>query len=158
MKISKNNVATIHYTLKDDNGNVLDSSSGTDPLSYIHGQGQIIPGLENALENKSQGEKFTITISPENGYGERNEQMVQVVPKTEFQDASKIVEGMQFQVDTDDGPIVLTVIEVRNDEIVLDGNHPLAGVTLHFDIEVCDIREATEEELQHGHIHSQQCH
>ena len=156
MNITKNHVVSIHYSLKDSQGTLLDSSEGKTPLTYIQGLGHIIPGLENALEGKGKGEKLQVTIPPEQAYGERNDQMTQSVPKTEFQDADKITPGMQFQVNTEDGgTLVVTVLEVRDSEVVLDGNHPLAGVTLHFNVEVVNIRQATEEELSHGHVHGE---
>ncbi len=154
MKIAKDHVVSIHYTLTDDKGTTLDSSIGADPLTYLHGLGHIIPGLENALSGKEKGDKFEITIKPEDAYGPRVEEMVQSVPKTEFQDVDQIQVGMQFQVDTEQGPMVLTVIEVKDNDLVLDGNHPLAGVTLNFDVEVSTVRAATAEELDHGHVHN----
>jgi FKBP-type peptidyl-prolyl cis-trans isomerase SlyD len=153
--ISKHQVVKINYTLKNDQGQVLDSSDQGGPLAYIHGIGHIIPGLEDALEGKGSGEKLNVSIPPEKAYGERNDQLVQAVPKTEFQDVDQLVTGMQFQVQTDQGPMILTVIEVRDQEVVLDGNHPLAGQTLHFDVEVLEIRAATQEELDHGHVHGE---
>lgn len=153
MNISKNSVVTIHYTLTDDQNKVLDTSSGKDPLIYIHGAGNIIPGLEQALEGRSAGDKFNVTIAPENAYGLRDESMTQSILKSEFQDGDKIKVGMRFQVNTEGGPLVLTVVEVKDTEIVVDGNHPLAGATLHFDVEVSAVREATNEELEHGHVH-----
>jgi FKBP-type peptidyl-prolyl cis-trans isomerase SlyD len=158
LNISKDSVVSIHYTLTDDQKQVLDSSSGKEPLVYIHGSGSIIPGLEQALEGKSQGEKLKVTILPEDAYGPRHAEMVQNVLKSEFQDADKIHVGMRFQVNTQGGPLVLTVIEVKETEVVVDGNHPLAGMTLHFDVEVTDIRTATEEELAHGHVHGEGGH
>lgn len=151
-------MVSIHYTLTDDQNKTLDTSAGGEPLIYIQGMGHIIPGLEKALEGKTKGTKFKISINPEDAYGIRNNQMIQTVPKTEFQDASKISVGMQFQVETDHAPMVLTVIEVKDQDIVLDGNHPLAGMKLHFDVEVVDLRNATAEELSHGHAHGPDGH
>jgi FKBP-type peptidyl-prolyl cis-trans isomerase SlyD len=153
LTIAKDKVVSIQYTLKDDSGNVLDSSEGEEPLIYIHGIGGLIPGLESELEGKGVGEKLQVTIAPENAYGPRRDEMVQSVPKTEFENHNELAVGNQFQVETDQGPMVLTVMEVKDDEVVLDGNHPLAGMTLHFDVEIIAIRDASEEELSHGHVH-----
>lgn len=158
MIISKHQVVSIHYTLTNDDGEVLDQSSGGDPLTYIHGAGNIIPGLENALEGKKMGDKLQVTIDPEDAYGHRDERMIQVVPKSEFGPETEVKEGMQFNAETQQGPIVVTVVEIRPTEVVLDGNHPLAGVTLHFDVEVTGLRPATDEEVSHGHVHGHGCH
>lgn len=153
MQITKNSVVTIQYTLKDDAGEVLDQSTPEEPLAYIHGLGHLIPGLENELDGKTSGDKLNTKIEPKDAYGERNDQMIQVVPKSEFENAESIQPGMQFQVESDEGPIFFTAVKVDENEITLDGNHPLAGVTLHFDVEITDVREATAEELDHGHVH-----
>jgi len=158
MKVEKDYVVSIHYTLKDDNKNTIDSSANGDPLVYIQGMGHIIPGLESALDGKAKGEQFSVTIQPEQAYGPRSEEKIQNVPKTEFQDAETITEGMQLKADTDHGPLIFTVIEVRENDIVLDGNHPLAGTTLNFEVEVHDVRKATAEELSHGHVHGEGGH
>lgn len=153
MNISNHSVVSIHYTLKDDQNKVLDSSSGSDPLMYIHGTGNIVPGLEQALEGRKVGDQFKVSIPPQEGYGPRDEKRVQSVQKKEFPNAEQVEVGMQFQVNTDNGPMVFTVVEVKDSEIVVDGNHPLAGATLHFDVEVTEVRKATQEELDHGHAH-----
>lgn len=158
MSITKNHVVTINYTLKDDDGNILDSSEQLGPLNYIHGHGHIIPGLESALDGKAKGEKLNVSVKPEEGYGERMDQLIQAVPKDQFDDADTVQVGSQFQVDTEHGPMILTVIEIKDAEFVLDGNHPLAGMHLHFDVEVVDMREATEQELDHGHVHGPHGH
>ena len=153
MVISSEKVVSIHYTLKDDKGTVLDSSSGGDPLSYLHGFGNIIPGLEDALEGKSIGAKFQVAVPPAKGYGERNEQMVQAIPKAQFQSPERLQKGVQFQLNGPQGPLILTVVDVKGDDVIVDANPPLAGQTLHFDVEVTEVREASEEELEHGHVH-----
>lgn len=153
MKISLNKVASIQYTLTDDAGEILDSSEGGEPLAYIHGQGNIIPGLESALEGKQVGDSFKVSIAPEQAYGEHDEALKQVVPKHMFGGVDEIEVGMQFHAQTDHGMQVITIAEVNGDDITVDGNHPLAGQTLHFDVTVVEIREATEEELDHGHVH-----
>lgn len=157
MTIVNNVVATINYTLKNGNDLTIDSSVDKDPLVYIHGMGHLIPGLEKSLEGKVKGDKVNAVISPDDAYGPRRDDMVQVVPKTEFKDIETMEIGTQFQVETENGDIIVTLIELRDEEVVLDGNHPLAGETLHFDVEIIDIREATEEELKSGHIHGKGC-
>jgi FKBP-type peptidyl-prolyl cis-trans isomerase SlyD len=153
MQIATNCVAYIHYTLKDDAGTVIDSSSGGEPLAYLHGAGNIVPGLEKALEGKQAGEKLSVKVAPEQGYGVRDEAMVQQVPRRSFQGVRDLKAGMQFQAQTEQGPVAVTVTQVQGDMVTVDGNHALAGVTLNFDIEVAKVREATPEELIHGHVH-----
>lgn len=153
MKISQNKVASIEYTLTDDSGDVLDTSVGGEPLAYIHGMGNIIPGLEAALEGKEVGDSLKVTVAPEDGYGEQNDALVQQVPREMFQGVDEIEIGMQFHAQTAQGLTVITVTEVVEDLITVDGNHPLAGKTLNFDVKVVDVRDATEEELEHGHAH-----
>jgi len=153
MQIANDKVVTIHYTLTNDEGDLLDSSKDQDPLAYLHGSGNIIPGLENALTGRSIGDTFKIEIAPEDGYGVRDNEMVQSVPRSAFEGVDDIEPGMQFQAQSPDGIQLVTVIDIDGDEVILDGNHPMAGITLHFDVEVTDIREATHEELEHGHVH-----
>lgn len=153
MQIANNKVVSIHYKLTNDEGSILDSSEGQEPLAYLHGLGNIIPGLENALTGRAVGDKFTVTIPPADGYGERDNEMVQSVPKSAFQGVDQIGPGMQFQAQSPDGMQLVTVIDVDGDEVILDGNHPMAGITLTFDVEVTEIRDATAEELDHGHVH-----
>ena len=153
MLIAADSVVLIHYTLKDDDGKVLDSSAGGEPLAYIQGHGNLVSGLEKALEGKSQGNRVEVSLPPEEGYGTRNEALVQRVPKRSLQGAGEIRKGMQFQAQTDEGMRVFTVTAVVGDMVSLDGNHPLADQTLHFDVEVIEVRAATAEELEHGHVH-----
>ena len=153
MQIAADSVVLIHYTLKDDDGKVLDSSAGGEPLAYIQGHGNLVSGLEKALEGKSQGNRVEVSLPPEEGYGTRNEALVQRVPKRSLQGAGEIRKGMQFQAQTDEGMRVFTVTAVVGDMVSLDGNHPLADQTLHFDVEVIEVRAATAEELEHGHVH-----
>ncbi len=153
MQVSENKVVSIHYTLKNDAGEIIDSSTGRDPLTYLHGAGNIIPGLEKALAGKDSGEHVDVSVAPEEAYGSRNESLIQAVPKEAFEGVDKIEPGMQFQAQTPSGMQVLTVVEVKDDEVVVDGNHPLAGQTLHFSVDIAEVREATEEELSHGHAH-----
>ncbi len=153
MEITADRVVLIHYTLKDDSGSILDSSAGGDPLAYIQGHGNLVSGLEKALEGKSEGNSLSVSLAPADGYGERDAGLVQRVPKRALQSAGNIAKGMQFQASTDDGMRMFTVTAVIGDMVTLDGNHPLADKTLHFDVNVVGVREATQEELEHGHVH-----
>ncbi|HXD37688.1 MAG TPA: peptidylprolyl isomerase [Rhodanobacter sp.] len=153
MQISRNSVAAFHYTLTDEQSQVIDSSTGRDPLTYLHGGGQIVPGLEKQLEGRSAGDKFTADVAPEEGYGVHHPELMQEVPRSAFQGVEDIQPGMQFQGRGPQGEINVTVTRVENDKVFIDGNHPLAGKTLHFAIEVTDVRAASEEELAHGHVH-----
>jgi FKBP-type peptidyl-prolyl cis-trans isomerase SlyD len=153
MSIIKDSVASFHYTLKDDDGNTIDSSVGQEPLPYLHGAGNIVPGLERELEGKKTGDKLSVIVKPADGYGELNESLVQELPKTMFAGVDDIEAGMEFHAETDNGQQMVTVTKVEGDSVIIDGNHPLAGKNLHFDIEVTDVREASPEELEHGHVH-----
>ncbi len=147
-------VVSIHYKLTNAEGKVLDSSEGTDPLNYLHGAGNIIPGLENALVGKVKGDSLEVTIQPEEAYGLPVPELVQKVPMEMFQGVEKIDIGMVFQTQTPEGQaMMVTVTAIEGDEVTIDGNHPLAGETLTFNVTVDDIRDATEEEVQHGHVH-----
>jgi FKBP-type peptidyl-prolyl cis-trans isomerase SlyD len=153
MQIAQKTVAAFHYTLTDDEGQVIDSSEGREPLTYIHGNGQIVPGLEKQMEGRKAGEKFTADVAPAEGYGEHHAELMQEVPKSAFQGVEDIQPGMQFQGQGPQGEINVTVSKVEGDTVFIDGNHPLAGKTLHFAIEVADVRDASTEELEHGHVH-----
>lgn len=152
MQIGKNKVVSINYTLRDNDGNVIDSSDGGAPLVYIQGIGNLIPGMEEGLEGKKKGDKLDIKVSPEKGYGERNEESIQQVPMSAF-GGQEVKEGMQFHAQTPNGNQTVTITHVGTDTVTVDGNHPLAGVELNFAVEVMDIRDATSEELAHGHVH-----
>lgn len=152
--IANNHVVEFNYTLKDNEGNVIDQSPAGQPLAYLHGHQNIIPGLESQLAGKTVGDKFTATINPADAYGEFDDAAVQEVPRDNFQGVDNIQPGMQFQSQTDDGQVMLvTVRDVQDDMVIVDANHPLAGKTLHFDVEVTNVRDASAEELQHGHAH-----
>lgn len=152
--IKTDTVVLIHYTLRNDEGEELDSSAGGEPLPYLQGHGNIVPGLERALEGKAVGFKGIIVVAPEDAYGELDGSDPQGVPRDAFPEELELEEGMQFVVENDLGEqIPVWVIGVEGDEILLDTNHPLAGEELHFEIEVVGIRAATAEELQHGHPH-----
>ncbi|MEC8646572.1 MAG: peptidylprolyl isomerase [Candidatus Latescibacterota bacterium] len=154
MHIAEQSVVSIHYTLTNDAGETLDTSDGREPLVYIHGAQNIIPGLENELTGKSVGDSFDVTIQPEEAYGTVNPELVQTVPHSAFEGVEKVEPGMQFQARGDNGETqVITVTEVGDSGVTVDGNHPLAGQVLNFSVRVEEIREATEEEIAHGHIH-----
>lgn len=146
-------VVTMHYTLTNDDGQVLDSSSGGDPLSYLHGRGNIIAGLEQALEGNAAGFQADVTVEAADGYGERSEDMVVTASREQFDPAMDLKPGLQVMAQGPNGPVVFTVSEVTDEEVTLDGNHPLAGQRLHFAVEITEVRAATAEELEHGHVH-----
>ncbi|QJQ95743.1 MULTISPECIES: peptidylprolyl isomerase [Halomonadaceae] len=155
MQIAQNSVVAFHYTLTNDAGEVLDSSEGREPLTYLHGAGNIIPGLEKELEGRQSGDKLQVTVAPEEGYGQTQEALVQEVPMESFQGVENVEPGMQFQAQTQGGPLMVTVTKVEGDSVTVDGNHPLAGQTLNFDVEIATVREASKEELEHGHVHGE---
>ncbi|MBB3191524.1 FKBP-type peptidyl-prolyl cis-trans isomerase [Halomonas cerina] len=158
MQIAQNAVVAFHYTLTNDAGEVLDSSEGREPLTYLHGAGNIIPGLEKELEGHTVGDKLQAKVSPEEGYGEVQPQLVQEVPRDAFQGVESVEPGMQFQAQTQGGPLMVTVTKVEGDTVTVDGNHPLAGQQLNFDVEVAEVREASQEEVEHGHVHGEGGH
>jgi len=153
MQIAQDAVVSIHYTLTNDKGETLDSSAGADPLVYLHGNGNLIPGLERALVGKQAGDKVIVKIAPADAYGEFDQSLIQQVPLRSFKGVGKVQAGMQFQVQANGGPRMVTVTKVVGDMVTVDGNHALAGQTLNFDVEITDVRAATEEELSHGHVH-----
>ena len=154
MLVDADKVVLIHYTLTDDSGEELDTSSGREPLAYLHGKGNIIPGLESALMGKKAGEKLNVQVEPAEGYGERDVQLVQDVPRQAFENVGEVNPGMQFQAQTPQGQTrVVTVTQVADDVVTVDANHPLAGARLTFDVEIAEVRDATAEELAHGHVH-----
>ena len=148
MEIAYQKMVKIHYTLKDTDGNQLDSSLGGEPLEYMHGIGSLIPGLEKELEGKKPGDKFHSEIEPALGYGEYDEKLVAEVPRSQFDANFEIEVGQQFQADTATGPMIVKVTKIADDKITVDGNHELAGKKLCFDVEVVDVRDATEAELE----------
>ncbi|RQW61628.1 peptidylprolyl isomerase [Vibrio viridaestus] len=158
MKIEKNVVVSLAYQLKLDDGVVVDQSTVDAPLDYLHGHNNLITGLESELEGKAVGDKFTAVIAPEDAYGEHNEALVQRVPANVFQGVDQLEVGMRFIADTDQGQIPVEITEVDGEEVVVDGNHMLAGQTLTFDVEVVALREATDDEKAHGHIHGAHDH
>lgn len=153
MIISENAAVLFHYSLTDESGTQLDSSTGKEPLAYLHGHKNIIPGLEKAMEGKQAGDVMVTTIAPSDAYGERQEQMVQTIPRKTFQ-AKDIHAGMRFEAKAPSGAALNVVVtEVTDETVTVDGNHPLAGKSLTFDVRIQSVREATAEELAHGHVH-----
>jgi FKBP-type peptidyl-prolyl cis-trans isomerase SlyD len=152
MNVAQNAVVLIHYKLTNDAGETLDES-GDQPLAYLHGNGNIIPGLENALEGKKAGDKLSVKIPPEDAYGEHDKSLVQRIPRRALKNIPNIRVGMQLQAHTEHGPRTITITQIVGDMVTVDGNHPLAGQNLNFEVEIADVREATEEELSHGHVH-----
>ena len=153
MKAASGMVVTMHYTLSDDSGAVLDSSQGGDPLVYLHGHSNIVPGLEKALEGKEAGHKSQVTVAPAEGYGDVNPESIFEAPRAHFPKEANLAQGQRVYAEGPNGPITLTVVRLTETGAILDANHPLAGKTLHFDVEVVQVRDATEEELSHGHVH-----
>jgi FKBP-type peptidyl-prolyl cis-trans isomerase SlyD len=153
MPIAPDDVVTIHYTLTDDAAKVLDSSSGGEPLAYLHGHGNIIPGLERALTGHDVGERLTVRVSAAEGYGEYDRALVQQVPRRALKGIANLQVGMRLQTGTDHGHHPVTVTRIAGDMVTLDGNHPLAGQNLTFEVEITAVRAASQEELTHGHVH-----
>jgi len=153
VSIKKDSVVTFNYTLKDDGGEVIDSSAPGEPLAYLHGHGNLVPGLERELEGKSAGEQLSVKVTAADGYGERNKDLIQKIPRRSLKGINKITVGMRLHAQTQEGPRAVTVTAVTGDMVTIDGNHPLAGKNLNFDIELVEVRDATEEELAHGHVH-----
>lgn len=153
MQVARDAVVAIHYTLKNDAGDVLDSSAGGDPLAYIHGGGNIIPGLEEALEGRQAGDKLDVSIPAEKAYGAHDPSLIQQVPRRAFQTGTEVKAGMRFTAQTEQGPRQVVVTRITGDMVTVDGNHPLAGQALHFAVEITEVRAASAEELSHGHVH-----
>ena len=152
--IGDNIVASIHYKLTNNSGEVLDSSEGGEPLAYLHGAGNLIPGLEKELVGKTAGASLQVTVAPDEAYGPVHDQLIEVVPREAFQGVETIEPGMGFEAQGSDGQARrIVVTEVNGDQITIDGNHPLAGVELSFDVQIVEVRDATEEEIAHGHVH-----
>jgi FKBP-type peptidyl-prolyl cis-trans isomerase SlyD len=152
VQIQPKSVVSIEYTLKNDQGEVLDKSEGRGPLVYMHGMGNLVPGLEKALEGKAAGDSVEVSLTPEDGYGHRDEKLVRKLPLRKLHDKSPKA-GNRYRAQMDDGQRVVLVTAISGDYATVDANHPLAGMTLHFAVKVAEVREATAEELQHGHVH-----
>jgi len=157
--ISEGKVVQLAYVLKSDAGEVLDEADSSDPFVYLHGADQIVPGLEAALEGCKVGDKKSVKVEPEEGYGEEDPALVLKVNRSQFPKDVELEEGMQFESELADGSDVVFTVEAIDGEMVsVNGNHPLAGVNLNFDVEVLEIREATSDEIEHGHIHGEHGH
>ncbi len=155
MKIEDGKVAMIHYSLKNESGETIDSTQNAQPMGYLHGHNNLMPGLEKALNGKDEGEKFAVSLAPEDAFGPHDDKHVRQIPKDQFDNLDELKVGMHLQVKSPQGSQIVTVKAVTEENVTVDFNHPLAGQTLHFDIEVLEVRDATAEELEHGHIHGQ---
>jgi FKBP-type peptidyl-prolyl cis-trans isomerase SlyD len=153
MSITHDQVVSIHYTLRDEAGEIIDSSPADEPLAYLHGHGNLVPGLERELAGKRVGDKLQVTLSAADGYGEHDPKLVQQVPRRALKGIANLRVGMRLQAQSDRGVHAVTVSRIAGDLVTLDGNHPLAGKKLHFEVEVAEVRAATEAELSHGHVH-----
>lgn len=153
MKIARGRVVSMHYTLRDESGATIESSGGESPLSYLHGYGQIIPGLEKFLDGAQAGLRSTVTVLPKDAYGDKDPAAVIRAPRSDFPEGLSLAPGVEVQAETPDGPITFLVVSIDGDEAVLDANHPLAGKSLTFDVEIIEVRDATAEEIAHGHVH-----
>lgn len=152
MEIADRRVATVHYTLSNDAGETVHTSPADAPLVYLHGAGKLMPGLEKALAGKQTGDRFNASVVPAEAYGPRNEQLVQVVPRSAFEGVESLQPGMQFETATAQGPLLATVLKVDGDKVTVDGNHPLSGQNLHFALQVAEVREASAGELARGDV------
>jgi FKBP-type peptidyl-prolyl cis-trans isomerase SlyD len=159
MKIANGCVVAMEYTLKTEDGSLIDTSEGDEPMWYLHGSGQIVPGLEAALTGRAVGDKVEAVVKPEEGYGPRQDDRVLTVPRNRLPESPEPEVGMQLEAQGRRGEqVVLWVTEINGEEVTLDGNHPLAGQTLHFEVEVKQVREATADEKRHGHAHGPDGH
>jgi FKBP-type peptidyl-prolyl cis-trans isomerase SlyD len=153
MQISDNSVVTFHYSLADEQGQLIESSEGSQPVAYLHGHGQIIPGLESAMHGKNSGDNFSVQLAPEHAYGPRTEGLVERLPRQAFDPETELTSGMTCVAHTQEGDLEVNVVGFEGDQVLVDANHPLAGMTLTFDIQVTHVRAATDEEVSHGHAH-----
>ncbi len=153
LMIGKNAVVSINYTLTNDAGEVMDTSEGREPLTYLHGANNLIPGLEKEMEGKTSGQSFKVTIPPSEAYGESNPELVQTLSKDMFKGVDKVEPGMGFTAQGPQGEQHIVVTAVDGDQVTIDANHPMAGKTLHFAVEIVNVRDASEEEIEHGHVH-----
>jgi FKBP-type peptidyl-prolyl cis-trans isomerase SlyD len=153
VSIKQDSVVIFHYTLSDADGHVIDRSGSGEPLAYLHGHGNLVPGLERELEGHDAGEKLDVHVAAADGYGERDTRLVQKVPRRALKGIGRLEVGMRLSAQTPQGPREMTVTQLSGDMVTLDGNHPLAGRDLHFQIEIESVREATAEEMAHGHVH-----
>lgn len=157
MKIAENKVVVMHYAVSDSEGTLIDSSYDHQPLAFVQGSGFLIPGLEQALNDRQVGDKFEVDVDAENAYGERHDGFVQTVPKAMFEGIDELAVGTQLRATTDEGEQTVIVIDVTDDQITVDGNHPLSGIDLSFDVEILEVRDATDEELATGQVATESC-
>ncbi len=157
MNAEKDKAVSIEYTLKDDEGTLLDSSEDRGPLTYLHGAQNIVPGLESQIEGKAVGDQLTAVVEPEQAYGLRTDDLVEAIPRENLPDIPNLAVGMQLEAQTPEGIRIVLVTAMDDETVTIDANHPLAGETLHFDVTVVDVRDATADELEHGHIHGPGC-
>jgi FKBP-type peptidyl-prolyl cis-trans isomerase SlyD len=153
MQVAKHAVVTIEYTLTAPDGEVIDTSTGREPLAYVHGTEALVPGLERELEGKKSGDRFDVKVAPDDGYGERDEGLVHSVTRAQLPPGIGLEVGLQLQAKSPDGDLIVTIVALEGERVTLDGNHPLAGMELHFTGQVVGVRAATREELSHGHVH-----
>jgi FKBP-type peptidyl-prolyl cis-trans isomerase SlyD len=153
MQVGKDAVVFMDYTLTNDEGEIIDASEAGEPLAYLHGHGNIISGLEKELEGRKTGDEMEVTIAPDDGYGEFNSDLIKEVPKSQLAGIPDLEVGMQLEMSTPEGDLVVTVTKIGKATVTIDGNHPLAGQNLNFRVKIVDVREATKEELAHGHVH-----
>jgi FKBP-type peptidyl-prolyl cis-trans isomerase SlyD len=158
MNVARNRVVSIEFTLTGEDGAVIDTSAGDEPLSYIHGTGTLVDALEAAMEGKGPSDKVSLTLPPEKAYGVRDDSIVFTVPRTQFPADEEPEVGMEVMLQGDGEGRMVTIVDLNDDEVTLDGNHPLAGLTLRFDVEIVDVRDATPEEIEHGHAHDEHGH
>lgn len=153
MKIAKDSVVLFHYALVDRKNKVLDGSRGGEPLPYLHGHSNIVPGLEKAMEGREEGESFKVTLMPSEAYGARDEDLVEIINRDAFDGLPELKVGMHCQVEDDNGELKLvTIVEFNDEEVAVDGNHPYAGKALTFDVEIVEVREASDDELAQGRV------
>ena len=153
MSIKENDVVSMHYTLTDEEGSVIDTSEGGDAMNFLQGHGNIIPGLEKAMLGKAIGDKFTAVVLPEEGYGEVHAELVQEVPLEAFEGVENVEVGMRFEAETAQGAVPVMITAINEGVAIVDGNHELAGKTLNFAVEIVNVRDAAPEEVDHGHVH-----
>lgn len=158
MQISKGKVVSVDYTLTDDSGRVLDTNKGQGPLLYLHGVGGIVPGLERALEGRSPGDSVKVDVEPHDAYGVRDESQVETLPRSAFKVIDDLAPGMQFHGSDGEHQRLITILSVDKDTVRVDANHPLAGKTLRFDVTILDVRDASPDEIEHGHAHGPDGH
>lgn len=158
MQATKDCVVSIDYVLRDTEGEIIDQSTSGEPLSYLHGHDNIVPGLEQALEGHAEGDEVKATVPPEQGYGHHRDDLIQTVKRDQFEGVESLGPGMSFHAESNEGPLIVTVTDVDGDDVTIDANPPLAGKTLDFTVNIAAIRQANDNELEHGHVHDDDSH